>query len=96
MYYFHHFILVFVLLFISCSKQNQDISENIFRYNEASSITSLDPVFSNNQANIWATNQIFNTLIELDSNLILKPSIAKEWTISNNGLKYSFILRDDV
>tara|TARA_B100001250_G_C19809998_1_gene795294 strand:- start:2264 stop:3823 length:1560 start_codon:yes stop_codon:yes gene_type:complete len=80
---------------ISCSHKNEG-DDNIFRYNETSSITSLDPIFSNNQSNIWATNQIFNTLIELDDNLYPQPSIAKKWFVSENGLKYTFILNNDI
>ena len=96
MYFFHHFILIFCLVFLACSTKKSNSDVNIFRYNESSSITSLDPVFSNNQANIWATNQLFNTLLELDSNLSIQPSIAKDWHVLNNGLTYRFILRDDV
>lgn len=93
------FLLFFLV--ISCSKKNITISDsdrndNIFRYNESSSITSLDPLFANTQSNIWAVNQIFNTLVELDSNMNIQPSLAKEWFISNDGLTYTFHLRDDV
>ena len=63
---------------------------NIFKYNETSAITSLDPIFSNNQANIWATNQLFNSLTCLDDSLNVQPSIAKKWHISDDGLKYTF------
>ena len=84
------------LLCISCSKKEYNIQHNIFRYNETSVITSLDPLFSNTQSNIWVTNQIFNTLVELDENMMIKPVIAKDWTISPDGLKYVFSLRNDV
>ena len=93
---FRFFILVIFIFISSCSHEVKDVHNNIFRYNEAASITSLDPVFSNNQSNIWATNQIFNTLLELDSNMHIKPSIAKEWNVSNDGLVYTFLLRNDV
>ena len=96
MYFFRHFILILFLSFLGCSTKKSNIDTNIFRYNEASSITSLDPIFSNNQPNIWATNQLFNTLLELDSNLSIQPSIAKDWSVFNNGHTYHFILRDDV
>ena len=95
MYYFHIFLFLICLFFGSCSEKKQ-ITDNIFRYNETSSITSLDPVFSNNQPNIWATTQIFNTLIELDSNLVPQPSIAKKWFVSDNGLKYTFVLHNSI
>ena len=95
MYFFRVFFICFIMFFISCSDKNQ-ANYNIFRYNETSSITSLDPIFSNNQANIWATNQIFNTLIELDENLSPQPSVANEWIVSENGLKYTFTLKNNI
>ena len=89
-------LFIFFLLFVFLSCVNQDVNNNIFKYNETSSITSLDPIFANNQSNIWAVNQIFNTLTVLDQDLNIKPSIAKSWHQSLDGLKYTFILRDDV
>ena len=57
---------------------------------------ALDPIFSNNQANIWATNQLFNSLTFLDDSLNVQPSIAKRWDVSKDGLQYTFFIRDDV
>ena len=94
MYYFKFLFFISVFLFTSCFKKKS--TNNIFKYNETSSITSLDPIFANNQSNIWAVNQLFNTLIELDDSLNIKPSVAKEWVLSTNGLKYTFILRNDI
>jgi oligopeptide transport system substrate-binding protein len=68
----------------------------VFRYNESSGITSLDPAFARNQANIWAVNQLFNGLVQLDDNLKVQASIAKSWKISPDGLEYTFYLRNDV
>ena len=68
----------------------------VFRYNESAGITSLDPAFSRNQANIWAVNQIFNGLVQLDDSLNVEPAIAKSWEIHDNGRLYRFTLRRDV
>ena len=70
--------------------------KQVFRYNQASNITSLDPAFSRDQANIWGVHQMFNGLVQLDSSLNIKPSIAKDWNISEDGKTYTFYLRDDV
>ena len=45
---------------------------------------------------VWATSQLFNGLVQLDSNLIVQPSIAKSWTISSDKLEYEFLLKDNV
>ncbi len=84
-------------LFLSCShiKSKRD-NRTVFKYNESAGITSLDPAFAKDQANIWACNQIFNGLVQLDDKLEIKPCIAKSWDISKNGLTYTFQLRKDV
>ena len=59
-------------------------------------IASLDPAFAKNQSIMWAVHQLFNTLVEVDSNLQIVPSLAKKWEISENRLSYTFHLRNDV
>lgn len=94
---FHLTIFSMVILLVSC-KGDMKPPENktVFKYNESAGITSLDPAFAKDQANIWATNQIFNGLVQLDDDLKILPCIAKSWKISEDGLVYTFILRDDV
>ncbi|MEA3476580.1 MAG: ABC transporter substrate-binding protein [Bacteroidota bacterium] len=70
--------------------------KKIFRYNEAAGITSLDPSLSKNLANIWVCNQLFNGLVQLDEQLYVQPCISKSWSISRDGLTYTFKLRTDV
>ncbi len=95
---FVQLLLFVVLVFTSCSggKKIKFKDEQVFRYNEHSNITSLDPAFARDQRNIWATNQLFNGLVQLDDSLNVQPSVAKSWSIKNEGKSYSFILRNDV
>ncbi|MBE9492514.1 MAG: ABC transporter substrate-binding protein, partial [Bacteroidetes bacterium] len=89
-------ILIFGI-YISCSGPERDNKgKTVFRYNEAAGITSLDPAFAKNLANIWACNQLFNGLVQLDNNLKVIPCIANEWKISGDGLTYTFHLRNDI
>ncbi|MFM7078840.1 MAG: ABC transporter substrate-binding protein, partial [Bacteroidota bacterium] len=86
---------LFVLL--GCqTNRNDHQGKTVFRYNEASGISSLDPAFARGQADVWACNQIYNGLLQLDDSLRIKPSIAKRFTISEDGLEYRFTLRNDV
>lgn len=87
------------LLFFSCGKNNNSKTtdgKQIFRYNEAAGITSLDPAISRNRENIWACNHLYNGLVQMDDNLNIKPSISTHWTISEDGKTYTFFLRNDV
>lgn len=68
----------------------------VFRYNESAGITSLDPAFARAQNNIWVVHQLYNTLLEYDKHLNLKPSLAVSYTVSDDGLEYRFKLRNDV
>ena len=91
-------ILVIILINLnSCKNQSVDHDDKlIFRYNEHKNINSLDPAFAKDNSDIWVVNQLFNGLVEIDENLNVKPSIAKNWNISNDGKKYTFNLRQDV
>ena len=86
-----------LLLFVGCRTDSGSLStKSVFRYNESAGITSLDPAFASDQANIWAVNQLFNGLVQLNDALHVVPCIAKSWNVSQDGLSYRFILRDDV
>lgn len=90
-------VLLALVLLSSCSKKKSSYFDaDVFRYNEHSNITSLDPAFAKDQRNIWGVNQLYNGLVQLDDSLHVKPAIAKNWTISDDGKKYQFILRNDV
>ncbi|WP_452227079.1 ABC transporter substrate-binding protein [Lacinutrix cladophorae] len=84
-----------LLLLVSCGSKNKE-KGNVFRYNEHKNIGSLDPAFAKDNADIWATNQLFNGLVQMDDALNVEPCIAKSWTVSKDALTYSFLLRDDV
>ena len=88
-----------------CSHHRHD-DKMIFRYNESAGIATLDPAFAKDQSIIWPCRQLYNGLVELstfeegadsaDNTMQVLPSIAKSWTISPDGLTYTFTLRDDV
>ena len=90
--------LVFFLsvLLLACSGDKQTENHMIFKYNESAGITSLDPAFAKDQANVWATAQLFNGLVQLDKDLAVQPAIAREWYITSDAKIYTFHLRTDV
>jgi oligopeptide transport system substrate-binding protein len=70
--------------------------KKVFHMNLPEGLNTLDPAFAKSRGRIWMCAQLFNGLVELDDNLKVKPSIAQSWDISEDGLTYSFHLRDDV
>ncbi len=89
-----HSIIILSLLTGCFSKEKNE--SQIFHYNEQTGISSLDPAFAKNQSIMWPVHQLYNTLIEVDDSLRLKPSLAKSWELSEDRLSYIFHLRDDV
>jgi peptide/nickel transport system substrate-binding protein len=88
-------VIVFVTALISC-KTNKFSDKKIFRYNESAGIATLDPAFAKNQAIMWPVHQLYNTLVEVDDNMNIKPSLAKSWDFSTDGRSIIFHLRQDV
>tara|TARA_B110000037_G_scaffold2840_1_gene3231 strand:- start:2434 stop:4032 length:1599 start_codon:yes stop_codon:yes gene_type:complete len=87
---------IVLMLILACSKESIYDENNIFRYNEHSNISSLDPAFSSTLRNIWPVNQLFNGLVQLDDSLNIKPDIASSWIISKDGKKYDFIIKKNI
>ena len=85
-----------ILTLTSCHSHSSGNGKTVFHYNEFSGIASLDPAFAKNQSIIWATHQLFNTLVETDKDLHIVPSLAKSWEVSPDRLNYTFHLRTDV
>ena len=98
--HFKFYIVVFsaLMMLSSCNSCNKKAPETrkFFRYNQVSGIASLDPAFAKDQAGNWACNQLYNSLVQLDNQLNIKPCIASSWYISSDGLIYTFHLRTDV
>ncbi|RLD39472.1 MAG: ABC transporter substrate-binding protein [Bacteroidetes bacterium] len=91
------FFLFLLILFESCSNQQPKTdTRTVFRLNESNGLSSLDPAFAKDLANLNVCNQLYNGLVQLDSNLHIKAAIAKKWTISPDGKTYTFTLRSDV
>lgn len=87
--------VVSIFLFSCNANQNQE-EKTVFNLNLDQGLTSLDPAFARNQNVLWITNQLFNSLVQIDDSLNIKPSVAKSWEISDDGKTYIFHLRNDV
>ncbi|HTF02867.1 MAG TPA: ABC transporter substrate-binding protein, partial [Bacteroidia bacterium] len=92
------FVLTVILAGVASCGPGNDEHDNrqVFRFNELGDVTSLDPVMSGSFENNWAANQIYNGLLEMDDKLNVQDCIATQWNISDDGLTYSFTLRQDV
>ena len=87
--------LMVCFVVLSCSNHKHP-DKTIFRYNESAGIGSLDPAFAKNQAIMWPVHMLYNTLVEINPQMQIVPSLAKSWQMSDSGKKISFVLRNDV
>lgn len=89
-------LAITVLCLGACRDGRTVPDDRVFRYNEAGNLLSLDPAFARLQSGVWATRQVFSGLVRLDTAAHPIPEIARSWSVSDDGLDYTFILRDDV
>lgn len=102
-----YLILIFSLFIFSagCSKKTTDTLTELkggikgggtLISNETENIRSMDPVGINDVVSGHVSHQIYDLLVDLDSNLHLSPQLAMRWDISPDGMLYTFHLRKGV
>lgn len=89
------------LLLVGCDQNNIDhskIRETGFVYCGQGTPTTFNPQLVDDGVTVDALSpQLFDTLLTLNSDIHLpQPNIATSWQVSNDGLKYTFDLRDDI
>ena len=89
-------LLIPFLIVVSSCRKNGKKNKQVFAYNQSEGVATLDPAYAKNQSTIWVAHQLYNTLVETDSNLNIVPSLAKSWVVSDDRLTYTFYLRNDV
>ena len=92
----HFFYLVIVIFSLSCASDQKAQDETNFHYNIPNKVTSLDPAFARNRDNIWVVDHLYSTLVQFDDHMRIVPDLAKTWHVSDDGLDYTFSLKDSV
>ena len=88
-------IVMFVVLF-GCSEGEGEVELDLFVYNAADGIQSLDPARAVDLETLWVVDQLYEGLLEFDTALNVVPALASEWSVSGGGTVYSFKLRSGV
>src|SRR5690606_1426106 len=65
---------------------------------DSSQISTLDPQLASDTVSINAIENLFLGLTDTDPLQAgaIRPEIATEWTVSDDGLTWTFTLRDDI
>ena len=58
--------------------------------------TSMDPHVGSNGASNQVLNEMYETLLTFDENTNVIPLLAKEWSVSEDGRCYTFILNEGI
>ncbi|MFM8566021.1 MAG: ABC transporter substrate-binding protein [Bacteroidota bacterium] len=84
------------LVALQCRTEPKEDAGLLFRYNEASGISSLDPAFARDQAHNWVIRQLYTTLFETDSSGQLRGLLAEAWGSAADGRSAGIRIRRDV
>ncbi|MCH8567881.1 MAG: ABC transporter substrate-binding protein [Balneolales bacterium] len=68
----------------------------MLRIGENEPLRSMDPLFAYNDASKRFISLVYDRLTNLDASGNAVPSLAEEWSVSEDSLTYIFTLRDDV
>lgn len=87
-------ILNVLTIFTGC--EEDDGSGHTFKYNLSSNPQNLDPQLASDESSIMVIENIMSGLVKKGSDGSIQPDVAKSYTISDDGLVYTFELKDDI
>jgi ABC-type transport system substrate-binding protein len=70
--------------------------ENVFRIAFPADILTLNPFMATDLRSIWILGLIYEPLVALSPDLKIVPWLAENWTVSPDGLVYTFYLKKGV
>ena len=88
-------IILITSLAYGCSDNESDGSDFLFSCSLLGNPQNLDPQMATDTSSFTVIKNMYSGLLKLDSNGVLTNDIAKSYTISDDGLKYTFELRDN-
>ncbi len=86
------FLLIFCISLTSCSGSDEG---SLFKYDIETDPLNLDPQSAADYPSLLVIQNIFEGLLTINEDGDLDEGIATKWEQSDNGLKYSFSLRED-
>ena len=72
------------------------LEETVYRFPLPSNPMSLDPAHITDTVSDSVAKRLFDGLVRFDENGIVRPSIAKNWVVSEDGKEWKFFLEKDV
>lgn len=99
----HSIVLILGLLFLSLglvSAQEESTTPTqpvVLRLASSATPNTFDPLFAESAEDFTYANNLFIGLTRIDPQTgEILPALAREWSVSDDGLTWTFILRDDI
>ncbi len=90
------FLACFVMLFCtSCSLFEEDGSGHVFKISLTSDPKNLDPQLAEDLSSISVAENLFARLIKSNVDGSLKPWVAEDYEISDDGMSYTFYINNE-
>ena len=88
-------VAVSTVLTVGCEQQKPEGANYSFDCALPGNPESLDPQFTSDENSMTVIGNLFTGLMKTDDTGKLENAVAKDYTISADGLKYTFTLRTD-
>ncbi|MBE6845334.1 MAG: peptide ABC transporter substrate-binding protein [Ruminococcus sp.] len=88
-------LMALSVMLTGCEKTESDGSNYSFDYAMVGHPESLDPQFAVDECSLTVIGNIYTGLVETDESGTIKNAAALDYTVSEDGLTYSFRLRDN-
>lgn len=72
-------------------------AKTVLRWNLGGEPPTLDPALTTDSTSVFVVEQFFLGLTDFDDETMeVIPELAKDWWASDDGLVWTFIMRDDI
>jgi oligopeptide transport system substrate-binding protein len=90
-------VLLLALSVVQCGPKPKEAEPVVLRGNLGGEPPTLDPALASDTTSVLCDKQLFLglTAFKLDTTEVI-PELATEWSVSGDGLTYTFKMRDDV
>lgn len=87
------FILILSCVFIGCTSE---VKDNQLTIAYSADIRGFDPAHATDLRTGKIISLLYDNLVRFDNDMNLVPSLAQNWSVSKDGLTYTFNIRQDV
>lgn len=88
-------VFLISVMLLACSSCSESGAGRTILYALSSSPSTLDPQFASETSAKIVINNVFEGLVRYDSKGEIIPGIAESWSVSADGLTYTFNLKSD-